>query len=460
MAHAPTFRATTVVGSQLVSGLDALTRALELVDAVDRAALTPSEVAAGLLRLQRLLDQGAVVLAGYVSAADSAAIWAGSGSKNIIGWLADRTQSGYSKAAEVTKLADVLDANETLSRKVRDGDISTATAAALAPTLLAPPEGVGSVEIDALVESCLGVDPKHAKATAETWKDAHNTVDQAELARRRFARRSLRFAHPVDGMVGLTGLLPTFEADQLRKTLIAYGGGRPQPGDVRTSEQRNADGLLALARSASRDPGLPPVQTAQPEHGDDSPADLGYQPAGGRQSSTLLVAVALDTLAGSNDLPGRTEFDQPIPAAVARGVAEHATRDDLVPVVHDGTVVLSVGMTTKLALGRRARLATNAQYLALLVRDGHCRWQGCKAPASWCHVDHLHAWEAGGVTNLDNLWLLCSKHHTEKHRSGTVTRAGPGGTNGQVVMQLPNGDVFVSVPDGLIAHLSPVTSTG
>jgi hypothetical protein len=454
MAHATTFRATSTVGSELGSGLDALAVALETLDGVERSALTPSEVAAGLLRLQRLLDHGAVVLAGYVSAADAAAVWAGSGSKNITGWLADRTQSGYAKAVEVTKLADVLDANETLSRRVRDGDVSTATATALAPTLLAPPEGVGTVEIDALVESCRGADPKHARAAAESWKDAHHTVDQAELARRRFARRSLRFAHPVDGMVALAGLLPTFEADQLRKTLIAHGGGRPQPGDTRTSEQRAADGLLVLARSASTGPGL------QTPHSVDDDDSLGYQPAGGRQSSTLLVTIALDTLAGSNDLPARTEFDQPIPAVVARAVAQQATRDDLVPVVHDGTVVLGVGATTNLALGRRVRLATNAQYLALVVRDGHCRWHRCNAPASWCQVDHLHAWEAGGLTDLDNLWLLCSKHHTEKHRSGTGTRAGPHGTNGRVVVQLPNDERFVSEPDGLIARLSRVSSTG
>jgi hypothetical protein len=134
---------------------------------------------------------------------------------------------------------------------------------------------------------------------------------------------------------------------------------------------------------------------------------------------------------------------------VARGVAEHVMAGDLVPVVHDGTVVLSVGAKTCLDLGRTSRTRSPAQYVALLVRDGRCRWPGCTRPASWCQVDHRVPWEHGGRTDLNNLWLLCSEHHTEKHRAGTVCT---GDTNGTVHIELPNGIHLTSPPGGPITR--------
>jgi hypothetical protein len=71
-----------------------------------------------------------------------------------------------------------------------------------------------------------------------------------------------------------------------------------------------------------------------------------------------------------------------------------------------------------LNLGRSSRFATDAQWRALVLRDGGCRMPGCRAPAAWCDVDHLEAWDLGGLTDLDNLVLWCRHHHTEKHRPG------------------------------------------
>jgi hypothetical protein len=40
-------------------------------------------------------------------------------------------------------------------------------------------------------------------------------------------------------------------------------------------------------------------------------------------------------------------------------------------------------------LGRNERYASRAQYLALVARDGECRWPGCHTPAAWCDAIHL-----------------------------------------------------------------------
>jgi hypothetical protein len=68
-----------------------------------------------------------------------------------------------------------------------------------------------------------------------------------------------------------------------------------------------------------------------------------------------------------------------------------------------------------LDLGRSVRLATPAQRRALLARDGGCVIPGCLVPAASCDAHHVVFWTDQGPTDLDNLALLCSRHHTETH---------------------------------------------
>ncbi len=66
--------------------------------------------------------------------------------------------------------------------------------------------------------------------------------------------------------------------------------------------------------------------------------------------------------------------------------------------------------------GREQRLFTTAQIRALWLRDTHCTFDGCDAPATWCDAHHLTHWIDGGATDLHNAALLCPHHHTIAHR--------------------------------------------
>jgi hypothetical protein len=66
-------------------------------------------------------------------------------------------------------------------------------------------------------------------------------------------------------------------------------------------------------------------------------------------------------------------------------------------------------------VGRRHRTATRDQWAALLVRDRHCRFPGCRADASRCQAHHVKEWDDDGATCLSNLILLCSRHHALVH---------------------------------------------
>jgi hypothetical protein len=69
-----------------------------------------------------------------------------------------------------------------------------------------------------------------------------------------------------------------------------------------------------------------------------------------------------------------------------------------------------------LDLGRTQRLATPAQKTALLARDGGCVIPGCTVPGDACDAHHVIWWNNLGPTDLDNLALVCGRHHTEIHQ--------------------------------------------
>jgi hypothetical protein len=77
-------------------------------------------------------------------------------------------------------------------------------------------------------------------------------------------------------------------------------------------------------------------------------------------------------------------------------------------VIHDGA-------SNVLDVGRSHRLVTDRQYRALLLRQhDHCAHPGCPTTKS-LHAHHRIHWIHGGRTDLDNLLLLCERHHVAHH---------------------------------------------
>ena len=64
-----------------------------------------------------------------------------------------------------------------------------------------------------------------------------------------------------------------------------------------------------------------------------------------------------------------------------------------------------------LHLGRTRRIATLPQTIALYARDKGCSFPGCDIPPEWCERHHILSWAEGGLTDLNNLTLLCRYHH-------------------------------------------------
>jgi hypothetical protein len=78
-----------------------------------------------------------------------------------------------------------------------------------------------------------------------------------------------------------------------------------------------------------------------------------------------------------------------------------------------------------LDVGRAQRLVTVAMWLGLVVRDAHCAFPGCHAPPIGCDAHHIVHWLAGGDTALENLVMLCRRHHTLIHTTPWEVRLNP-----------------------------------
>ena len=81
------------------------------------------------------------------------------------------------------------------------------------------------------------------------------------------------------------------------------------------------------------------------------------------------------------------------------------------------TVVMRHGTDGRvLDVGRKTRTVSPALRRALATRDRHCRFPGCTARHTDAH--HVRHWADGGATALDNLVLLCRRHHRAVHEEG------------------------------------------
>ena len=76
--------------------------------------------------------------------------------------------------------------------------------------------------------------------------------------------------------------------------------------------------------------------------------------------------------------------------------------------------VLEDARGVPLKLGRRTRTVPTYLFRLLKHRDRHCRAPGCRRTIG-LHAHHLVHWADGGETNLENLVLLCSRHHHLVH---------------------------------------------
>src|SRR5205823_7328771 len=138
-------------------------------------------------------------------------------------------------------------------------------------------------------------------------------------------------------------------------------------------------------------------------------ADALVERLSGGQPANLQVTATIETLKGlAGAAAGEMEFSIPISSSSVQRMACDCSV----------TRVLLSQESVTIDVGRSKRVISGGLSRALKARDGHCRWPGCERSASMCDGHHLVHWIHGGPTDLDNLVLLCRRHHRMVHEGG------------------------------------------
>jgi hypothetical protein len=197
-----------------------------------------------------------------------------------------------------------------------------------------------------------------------------------------FERRRLCVSATWAGMVRLDGDLDPESGEVVIKAI----GSLAAPwaldrDDTRSPQQRRADALVEICR----------------RH-----LDSGAFPEQGGVKPHLALTVSLEALQGRSlvDLEAG-----PITAESARRLGCDATVSRIVS--GPGREPLEVGRATRTVPAGLRR--------ALDLRDRGCTHPGCDVPAHWCDAHHIVHWAHGGRTDLENLRLLCRRHHGWAH---------------------------------------------
>jgi hypothetical protein len=467
---------------------------------VDELLLLGERCAVTYMRADALQYEAMVLLAEF----DARDGWSHTAHTSTADWLAWRIGITAGAARERVRTARALRELPRTSAAMRGGELSYAKVRAL--TRVARP---GSEE--ALLELARACSAARLERKLRSWT-SETREREARTGERRHASRRLSVFPDEDGMYAVRGRLdPEVGAALMRAIEAASDALYGRDGDDITPDQRRADAVGLLAERAlaagfadgpvsgsraERYQVVLHVEAAALRNGsgsapsveaDAADAAEGYVapgPAGGR------IGPGPATGRGNGDVSAETRGsggdgeggDRDVSAETrgssisARDVSAE-TRDLRVDArsrprsrLADGTrlsaetarrlacdasvVVVarasnasgSRGDVRVLDVGRRTRTIPPALRRALDVRDGGCRFPGCASRFADAH--HIQHWADGGETRIENLVLLCRRHHRAVHEGrARVWR----GADDSVVFFRPDGRVLYDAPPRKLA---------
>ena len=363
-------------------------------------SMDATETAQTLAALERARSRLAELESRVAAHADDLHIGSDVGASSAASWLAHETKATRADAHATVRLGHDLEQH----RPTRDALAAGEVLADQAHVVIRWVDRLPS-EVDAdtreRAEAHLLEQARHhdAKALNRLGKHLYEVVapDEADaheaalLAREEAAAaKATRLSMWDDGQGRTHGAftIPTYQGAALRKALTAIAAPRHRAATEGPGAERRptSDALgRAFCELITR-----------------YPADK--LPRTGGVNATVVVTIDLDVLLGRLEQAGVLDTGEKISPELARRLACEA---GVVPAVLGGD-------SQPLDLGRRRRLFTEAQRLALTLRDGGCRAEGCDRTTG-LHAHHKTRWADGGTSDLPNGISLCSWHHHRAH---------------------------------------------
>ena len=331
--------------------------------------------------------------------------WAHDGSVSIAAWLRHHCRMSNRDATALVHRGRFLDKFTAIANAACQGVLSAGQITALKASCPTPVEAVMRLQQAELVTIVAPLAVADTERAAQVWRQRAEAL--VELPEPVEPDRELSMARTSDGLVGRFVLDPAgaLQFEQAIRTASTWDGS----SDSRSNQRRSADALVdvcAFFNTNHTKPGTP------------------------RQRPHVELLVDAETLDTS-----------PLAWTSDHAVIGSHTTDALLCdcVIHR---VARAGNTV-LSYGRATRTVTIDLFRAVAARDGGCRFPGCDRKIAWCDAHHIHYWRHLGLTELDNLVLLCNRHHHLIHQPRWHLKL------------LPNADLEVTQPDGTTRTSQP-----
>jgi Domain of unknown function (DUF222) len=350
-----------------------------------------------IVALHRFMNRVAALTSRKVGRFDREGGYAAVGALSMTQWLRHQCHLAGRQAGDEVRTARRLEELPVARQSFEQGDFSVTHASILArtvdevgnqpnPDYSGQPGEARNVE-ETLVESALKLDPGELWMVCKHLKLCLDPDGSLRDWERQERAQYLEAARTFDGMLHLQGLLAPEGAAVVTAALDAAMGPRPKD-DKRGVPERRAEALVDLAQKVLE--------------GGELPSHDGERPH-------LDVLVDYSTLRGE---PGNAAIldqnGQPVPGRTAERIACDCV---LTPIVMGARGDV-------LRIGRKQRLFTPKQSLAMAIRDRHCAFPPCDRDLRWCGNHHLVHWLHGGATDVENGAKLCRRHHTMCHEGG------------------------------------------
>ncbi|HET7355173.1 MAG TPA: DUF222 domain-containing protein [Nocardioidaceae bacterium] len=442
----------TGTGHVLVRFTRALTGALDRVEAASCVSMTEGEAAEAVLALTKAQARVAELRLRTLAAADERDVATQDASASTGAWLAGRTRQTRPGAHADVQLATALGGEfEATRAALAAGTVLEEQARVIVKAVRALPSGIAEEtrrageayllaqagELDAGALKVLG---KHLFEVLDP-DEADRRLGKKLAGEERDAARktSLQLHDNGDGTTTGRFKIPAVTASQLMKMLEAILAPRHRAAAAVKArmmhpdrhplgaddwqhphpEASGTDGPTAPTPTDSAGAGAEDRADAERERRLVSrPERLGQAfvalierypaerlPKLGGLNATVVVTMTLEQLRGELEGACLLDTGAQVSASAALRLACEA---GIVPAVLDSRGEV-------LHLGRKVRLHTPPQRLALGIRDKGCTAEGCTKPAYLTEAHHTSPWSQGGNTSVTDGVLLCPWHHHRAH---------------------------------------------
>lgn len=377
-----------------------------LAEAIDNLRIAAD--ADELREVLNLRDRLEAKVAAAVAEFDAAGLWELDAATSMTAWLKSQARMTSLDAGRLANTGKRIRELPTTLAAWRSGELSGGQVATVLASVRPEHRELFAEHEAEVVQTLAALDVRDTRRVMAHW--SANAEGLIEAAQTPEPERALYASRALGDRVVLDGDLDA-DSGEIVLTALRVAETKDSPNEEpRSASTRRADALVDICRFFLDN------QTERP---------------GGRHRPHVNVIVDAEDLFAAKRATyvGGTALEAATIAQILCDATFHRCVVD-----PEGAI---------LDYGRATRSISAAIWSALVVRDEGCRFPGCDRPAKWTEAHHVVWFSRRGTTSLDNLVLLCSRHHHVLHKPGWDAKLKPDGT---FEVTNPPGEVHATSP--------------